>query len=108
MRLVTRNVARRRDGVQPHEDGRGIDDLLEVVEHDEHPAVGERARDALLERGFAVVADAEVVRDRRQQQSAARARPRASTKYMPSGNRSLARQRASRSRAGSCRCRPGR
>ena len=60
---------RRRDRVQPHEHGCGIHDLLEVVEHDQHPAIGEGVGDALLERGFAVVADAEIVGDRRQQQS---------------------------------------
>ena len=59
----------RRGGVQPHEHGRGIDDLLEVVEHDEHAPSRQRVRDALLERRFAVVADAERVRDRRHQQS---------------------------------------
>ncbi len=59
----------RGDRVQPHEHRSGFDDLLEVVEHDEHLAVGQRARDALLELRFAVVADAEVIRDRRQQQT---------------------------------------
>ncbi len=58
----------RRDRVQPHEHGCGIHDLLEVVEHDEHAPVFERARDALFERGFAVVADAERVGDRREEQ----------------------------------------
>ena len=98
---------RRRDRVQPHQDGGGIDDLLEVVEHEQHAAIGERVRDALLERGFAVVADAEAVRDRRQQQPRLEhalerheVRCRRGT-----GRRSPAR---SRSRAGSCRCRRGR
>ena len=59
----------RRDRVQPHQHGRGIHDLLEVVEHDQHAPALERARDALLEAGLAVVADAEEVGDRRQEQA---------------------------------------
>ena len=68
IRLVTRKRRERRDRVQPHEHGRGIHDLLEVVEHDQHASALEGARDALLEPGFAVVADAEEVGDRGQQQ----------------------------------------
>ena len=68
IRLVTRKRREGRDRVQPDEHGRGIHDLLEVVEHDQHASAFEGARDALLEPGFAVVADAEEVRDRGQQQ----------------------------------------
>ena len=58
----------REGGVQAHELGRGIHDLLEVVEHDEHALVGQSLRDAVLEVGGAAVAHPEGVGDRRQQQ----------------------------------------
>ena len=56
------------DRVQPDEHRCDVDDLLEVVEHEQHVAAGEGVRDALLERRFAVVADAEGVGDRGEQQ----------------------------------------
>ena len=68
IRLVTRKRASGATRVQPDQHRRGIHDLLEVVEHDQHAPTLQGARDALLEARFAVVADAEEVGDRRQQQ----------------------------------------
>ena len=69
MRLVTRNFASGAAAYRRDQHRGGIDDLLEVVEHDQHAPARQRVRDALFERGFAVVADAEGVRDRRHEQS---------------------------------------
>ena len=59
----------RRGRIQLHQHGRRLDDLLEVVEHDQHAASRQRVRDALVERRLAVVADAERIRDRRHEES---------------------------------------
>ena len=58
----------RRERVEPDDRGRRIDDLLEVVEHDEHAPAAEREREPLLEGAVAGIADAESVGDRREQQ----------------------------------------
>src|SRR6478609_4798658 len=58
----------RRERVEPHERGRRIDDLLEVVEHDEHAPAAEGEPEPLLQGAVAGVPHAEPVRDRRQQE----------------------------------------
>ena len=45
--------------VQPHDLGGGIDDLLEVVEDDEHAPPVQRERESLIERSLTRIADAE-------------------------------------------------
>ena len=52
-------AGQRRGAVQADEHRRRLDDLLEVVEHDEHPPIAERMRESLDDGGFAVVPDAE-------------------------------------------------
>ena len=69
MRLVTRNLASGAPSYSRTSERRRLDDLLEVVQDDQHALPLERARDALFKTRFAVVADAERMRDGRQQHS---------------------------------------
>ena len=107
IRLVTRKLASGATVYSRTRTGRGIHDLLEVVEHDQHRA-GPRARARCAPRDR--LRRCRGCRGCRRSSAAAgraRARPRAarSTSRRGTGPRWRARPR---SRAGSCRCRPAR
>ena len=58
----------RRDRVQLDQNRRGADDLLEVVEDEQHPALVQCEREPLFQLQAGGLADAERIADRRQQQ----------------------------------------
>ena len=94
-----------RDREQLHEDRRRAHELLEVVEHEQQPALVQRERQALLQLQAGGLADAERVPDRRQEQlGLEHVLERHEDGAVREERRRPPRRR--RWRAGSCRCRP--
>ena len=105
-RLVTRNVASGSAVNSRHEQRSGIQYLLEVVQHDQHPPVAGGPRDVGRQVALTGVAHPELGGDRRDDARRVQRRAREARSRRPDPNRRPPDVRP-RSPGGSCRSRPG-